>query len=332
MGNKNDKTYTKKDPLTGQEKSGAYFSAPYNHNGGTFEFCTPPVPFNRVWTQDQDGRETWAILLEYPADHPNAQKVMTFFKQLHDVMVQLVKPTAAAFRITVHGDFVMLKELVGNAKDKETGQPIAGRAPGSFFKLYPSCRFYLPNKKMVDRTMLKQAKGEVALTFHVRNLYSSGNGTGYPQIFIKSGVITDIEMVGPEMPTDLIESLTSSDVQLSATVEDKFAQFQLSHGDAVKEKANMPGDANMTSISGAPLALPPTGTNQPANLQAFLGGTPGKMASMPPMSSTPDLASSAPVMTSAPVGTQLVFNQSGQSGQSGQPGATAMPSGLPQIS
>ena len=294
LGNKEDKSYDNKDDKGNVLSKGSYYSASYRLPGSSeFTWQFPPIPFSRLFenVDPKNGKVNWSILVIYPKEHDNAQRVKTFLEQLNAKTVELLKPMANAMHIELYGgQHLALKELIGYAKDKTTGNPKIDSDPGTFFKLYPSCQFYSPKRQKLNRKMLTQAKGEISLIMHARNIYSGGNGKGYMQIFVKSAVVTKIEMVGPEEPTELIEALNAADSDLGTNFDKMLANFKSQLNESPENDSTTNGGfsappieaAQMTSISGDPSA----------SLEQFMTQPPGGPMSITTANTSPSSTAS----------------------------------------
>ena len=182
---------------------------------------------------------------------------MDWLKLFHKHSCEQVRSRCSALRIPNYNGVIVIRDLVSRAKDKTSGEEKTNTDAGSFFRLYPSAMFYSPDRQKIDRTMLTKAKGKVALVLHIRNIYSNEDvqSPASIQMFVKSGVITEINIVGPDEPLELIQELNQENSGLSGNFNKMFADFQsqLSIDDKGQENnqsSPIYSTGKMQSISG----------------------------------------------------------------------------------
>ena len=202
----------------GKPIGGNYYTQNIKYNGGRLEFFFGPLPFFCVWPKSDPntGRTSHSILFVYKKEHDEAKSAKTFFENLEKKLHQLIFPFATKMRITVHGgQFLSMKKLVGYAKDTD-GNEKTETDPGTFFKIYPSCKVYGIDQEPIPLDKFYRAEGELLPVFHARRIYSNGTGPGSIQISLKHLILKSApKIIGNDKPTGLIDSLNSDEQQLT---------------------------------------------------------------------------------------------------------------------
>jgi hypothetical protein len=229
--------------------------------------------------QGQSGKMEHSIMCKFDTNNPEHNKTIDVMDQLHLGCAYILGTTKVQVNLRHfnpdQAEATGLKRPLYRPYDKVTGEPIQGRAPSMFLKLFSRGKapyaeqtlFTDIKGKPIPWTLLQNVNMKFIPLIHVKRIYIGG-GKASIQMEVVSAIVTSVSARGStSRQTETLEKLQNECPHLADTVEAQVAKLTIDRQDQLLGSGDLPSSENSNNGETEPTfaGITPQRPANPAN-------------------------------------------------------------------